>query len=107
PPRARRKGADGLRSAASADEVIDSVEPSDAYDDQVDRDNVVQQSRHEEDQDAGDEGNKRCDMGNCNGHGDLLGWQSMIMTALAAGYTCECYSTRCDHPRKRMMQDFA
>jgi hypothetical protein len=73
-------------ASASADEVIDAVKPSDADDDQVDRDDVVQQSRHEEDQDAGDKGNKWGDMGNGNGHWDLLGWQSTIMTGSARGF---------------------
>src|SRR4029450_9395331 len=59
-------------ASASADKVIDAVKPSDADDDQVDRHHVVQQPRHEEDQDAGDKGNKWGDMGNGNGHWDLL-----------------------------------
>src|SRR6266516_5445384 len=70
----RRKGADG-RSAGggSADEMIDAVEADEADDDQVDGDDVVQQPRHEQDQNAGEEGNKRRDMGNGDGHEDLLG----------------------------------
>src|SRR4029450_10495830 len=65
---------------ASADEVIDAVKPSDADDDQVDRHHVVQQPRDQQDQNAGNEGDKRCDMRNRDGHRDLLGWQSTIMT---------------------------
>src|SRR6266487_6681286 len=64
----------------SADEMINAIEPRDADDDQVDRHHVVQQPRHEEDQDAGDKGDKRRDMRNRDGHRDLLGWQSTIMT---------------------------
>src|SRR3954469_7074425 len=37
-------------SAPSSDEVIKAVEPYDADQDEVDRDNIVQQSRHEQNQ---------------------------------------------------------
>src|SRR5262245_65648967 len=60
-------------AAASAEEVIDAVEPGEADDDQVDGDDVVEQPRHEQDQNAGDERNQRCDVGDRDGHGDLLG----------------------------------
>src|SRR5262245_2261496 len=60
-------------AGASADEMIDAVQSNEADDDQVDGDNVVQQSRHEQNQNAGDEGNERRDMGNGDGHEDLLG----------------------------------
>src|SRR5262249_10132993 len=64
----------GLPAAdESADEVIDAVQSNEADDDQVDGDNVVQQPRHDQDQNACDEGNKRRDVGNGDGHEDLLG----------------------------------
>src|SRR3954469_12066168 len=66
PAQARR-----WRSAGSAHEVIDTVEPHETDDDQVDRDDKVEQPRHEEDQDACNEGNKRRDMGDGQRHGRL------------------------------------
>src|SRR5262249_15818148 len=54
-------------------------ESGDTDDDQVDRHDVVQQPRHQQDKDAGDEGNKRRDLGNGNGHRGLLRRQSMIL----------------------------
>jgi hypothetical protein len=67
-------GADArAQFGVSADEVIDAVQSNEANDDEVDGDNVVQQSRHEQNQNAGDEGNERRDMGNGDGHEDLLG----------------------------------
>src|SRR5262249_40445598 len=74
-------------AGGSADEVIDAVQSNEADDDEVDGHNVVQQSRHEQNQNAGDEGNQRRDMGNGDGHEDLLGSQSMIMMASAEGST--------------------
>src|SRR5215510_11373421 len=74
-------------AGVSADEVIDAVQSNEADDDQVDGHNVVQQSRHEQNQNAGDEGNERRDMGNGDGHGDLLGSQLMIMMVSAPGST--------------------
>ena len=53
-------------------------ESGDTDDDQVDRHDVVQQTRHQQDKDAGDEGNKRRDLGNGNGLRGLLRRQSMI-----------------------------
>ena len=60
-------------AAASAEEVIDAVEPGQPHDDQVDRDDEVQQTRHDQDQDAGDQGDQRRDVGDGQSHGDLLG----------------------------------
>src|SRR5262245_50821945 len=61
------------KAAASAEEVIDVVEPGEPHDDQVDRDDEVQQTRHEQNQNAGDERNERREVGDRDGHGDLLG----------------------------------
>src|SRR5258706_6036144 len=66
---------------------MDAVEARDAYDDQVDCYDVIQEPREEQNQNAGDERNKGRDMRKGDGHRDLLGWQSMIMTASAAGFT--------------------
>src|SRR6476646_11715440 len=92
--------AHGEAAALSANEVMDTIEPDDADDDQVDCHHVIQQPRHEQDQHAGNEGNHRRDMGKGNGHWDLLRWQSMLMTTSAAGSTCEAHSTRRHHRRK-------
>ena len=43
-------------------------ESGDTDDDQVDRYDIVQQPRHQQDKDAGNEGHKRRDLGNGNGH---------------------------------------
>src|SRR5215467_16310829 len=73
----------GLPAAdESADEVIDAVQSNEADDDQVDGDNVVQQPRHDQDQDAGDESNKRRDVGNGDGHEDLLGRVDELLNAV-------------------------
>src|SRR3954465_11135828 len=57
--------------SASAHEVINTVEAHQTDHDQVDRNDEVEQPRHEEDQDAGNEGNDRRDMGNGQRHGRL------------------------------------
>ena len=49
------------------------VESHEADEDQVDRNNIIQQARHDEDQYAGNERNKRRHMGNGQRHGNLLG----------------------------------
>src|SRR6266571_1776651 len=72
----------GAPPAASADEMIDAVETDEADDDEVDGDDVVQQPRHEQDQNAGEEGNKRRDMGNGDGHEDLLGRVDELQNAV-------------------------
>src|SRR5262245_35209169 len=66
--------------------MIDAVQSNEADDDEIDGDDVVQQSRHDQDQNAGDEGNQRRNMGNGDGHEDLLGSQSMIMMVSARGF---------------------
>src|SRR5262249_12030831 len=69
-PRATMQGASA--ATHSPDEVMDAVEPRDADDDQVDRYDVIQQPREEQNQHAGDERNKRRDMRKGDGHGKLL-----------------------------------
>jgi hypothetical protein len=46
----------------------DDAETEDADKDQVQRNDVVQQSRHDENQNAGDEGNDGLDLGDADGH---------------------------------------
>ncbi len=41
------------------DEMIDTVQPNEPDDDKVEGNDVVQQSRHNQDQDACDDGNDR------------------------------------------------
>jgi hypothetical protein len=60
-------------AALSAEEVIDTVEPGEAYDDEINRNDEIQQPRHDQYQYAGNERNERRDVGNCQRHGDLLG----------------------------------
>jgi hypothetical protein len=68
-----RKGADRASAAtASPDEVMDAVEARDADDDQIDCHDIIQQPWKEENQNAGDERNKRRDMRKGDGHLDLL-----------------------------------
>ena len=55
------------------DEMIDAVQPNKPDGDKVERNDVVQQSRHNEDQDACDEGNDRRKVFGREGHDDLLG----------------------------------
>src|SRR3979490_2680836 len=58
--------------STSFHEVINTVEPHQTNHDQVDRDDEVEQPRHDEDQDAGNEGNDRRNMGDSQRHGALL-----------------------------------
>jgi hypothetical protein len=43
----------------SVDEMIDAVQPNKPHDDEVEGHDVIQQSRHNQDQDACDESNDR------------------------------------------------
>jgi len=90
-------------AGVSADEVIDAVQSNEADDDEVDRDDVVQQPRHEQNQNAGDEGNERRDMGNGDGHEDLLGRLDELQNAvIVPGITPRCGRNRrlCGSPRE-------
>jgi hypothetical protein len=42
--------------------MVDSVEPDQAHHDEIDGDDVIQQARHDQDQDAGDKGDDGCDV---------------------------------------------
>jgi hypothetical protein len=69
------------------DPVMDRVELDEADEDQIDRDNVVQEPRHDENEQAGDDGNDRRDMGGGNDH-DFFLWVLRGMDGLI-GQWCE------------------
>jgi hypothetical protein len=50
------------------DEVMDGIEPGQSDDNEIDRDNDIEKPRHDEDQNAGDERDKRGDMGGGDNH---------------------------------------
>jgi hypothetical protein len=57
----------------SVDEMVDAVQPDKPDYDKVDGNNVVQQSRQNQDQDARGEGNDRRNVRGSENHDDLLG----------------------------------
>ena len=61
--------ADGV----SVDEMVDSVQSDESGNDKVDGNDVVQQARRNQDQDACDKRNDRRKMFGSEGHDDLLG----------------------------------
>ena len=61
--------ADGV----SVDEMVYSVQPDQSDNDKVDGNDIVQQARQNQDQDACDERNDRRKMFGSKGHDDLLG----------------------------------
>src|SRR3974390_1311719 len=63
------------RKLLSTHEVMNGVETDETDQDQVDRDDIVQQPRHEQDQDPGNKPDQRRDMGNVQRHGESPGWQ--------------------------------
>src|SRR5262245_40508124 len=60
-------------AGGSADEMIDGVQSNEAEEGQVDGDNVVKKYQYEQKQKADNERNEQRDMGNGDGHEDLLG----------------------------------
>ncbi len=56
-------------------EMIDGIEPDQSDDNEVDRDDIAQQSRHDQDEDAGEEGDKRRDVGRGDDHGFSSVWE--------------------------------
>jgi hypothetical protein len=60
-------------SGVSVDEMIDAIQPDKSDDDKVNGNDIVQQSRHNQDQDARDEGNDWRKVCGSEGHDDLLG----------------------------------
>src|SRR5260370_17142977 len=67
-PRQARKFA--RRAFPSPDEVVNGVEADQSHDDQIDRRDEAQRPQHDQDQDAGEEGDERRDVGNGEGHCD-------------------------------------
>jgi hypothetical protein len=56
------------RNPALAYEMVDGVESDQAYQDEVDGDDVAQQPRHDQDQDAGDKGDEWRDVSDGDNH---------------------------------------
>jgi hypothetical protein len=54
------------------EEVMDAVEADDADEDQIDGNDVIEEARHDEDQDAGNNRDERRDMGRGDDHGLTL-----------------------------------
>src|SRR5580692_696625 len=50
------------------DEVMDGIEPGQSDDNEIDRDDDIEKPRHDQDQNAGNEGHKRRDMGGGDNH---------------------------------------
>src|SRR6185295_1335920 len=71
--------------SASTHEVIDTVEAHQTDHDQVDRNDEIEQPRHEKDQDAGNEGNDRRDMGDGQRHGGLSWVRMSKLRDVSAG----------------------
>src|SRR3981189_3105979 len=108
----------GREPSASAHEVIDAVEAHETDHDHGDRDDEVEQPRHDEDQDAGNEGNDRRNMGDSQRHGALLLrvsklqevavvpiWSAVSVSLYAVPSCCTISPIiRCHHPRRRMIQ---
>src|SRR3974377_1663994 len=69
----------------SADEMVNGVETHDADYDQVDRNDVVQQPWHDQNQDARNQCNKGRDVGGGDGHKSLLIASRTIMSPQASG----------------------
>lgn len=73
-----------------ADEMIDAVQPHKPDQDKVDGNDEVQQPRHNQDQDAGNEGNDRRNVRRSKGHNDLRdgGIKRLPRNLLGSTETC-------------------
>jgi hypothetical protein len=70
----RRRGeCHGERGRRSVDEMVDSVQSDESGNDKVDGNDVIQQARQNQDQDACDKRNDRRKMFGSEDHDDLLG----------------------------------
>jgi hypothetical protein len=49
-------------------EMVDAIKPGQSDNNEIDRDNEIEQPRHQQDEDAGDQGDKRRDMGGGDDH---------------------------------------
>jgi hypothetical protein len=75
--------------------MIDGVEPDQAYRDEVDGDDVVQQPRNDQDQNAGDEGDERRDVSDGENHNKTPRMVRMLRLAtIDAPYSCT--DAKCD-----------
>jgi hypothetical protein len=63
----------GERGRRSVDEMVDSVQSDESGNDKVDGNDVIQQARQNQDQDACDKRNDGRKMFGSEGHDDLLG----------------------------------
>jgi hypothetical protein len=61
----------GFAMYCSVDEVVNGIEAHNADQDQINRNDIVQQARHDQNQNSGDQGNQWTDMGSGDGHGNL------------------------------------
>jgi len=68
----------GLAVNGSSDEVMDAVEAHQSDQNEVDRHDIVQQARNEQDQNAANERNQRRDVGGRDGHERLL-WRDQLL----------------------------
>ena len=84
--------------------MIDAIEPHQSDDNEIDRDDEVQQPRHDQNEDAGDKGDKRRDMGGGDDHGFASGlgafqgrdrMQREIGRALTRKRAVRFYATNC------------
>jgi hypothetical protein len=62
----------GAFALMPVDEVMDVIEADEADKDEIDGDNVVEKPRHDQDQDAGNDGDNRRDMGSGDDHDFVL-----------------------------------
>jgi hypothetical protein len=76
-------------------EMVDAVEPDQAYQDEVDGHDVVQQPRYDQDQNAGDKGDQRRDV--TSGESHFKSPRTVRMIALATIETRHsCTAAECD-----------
>jgi hypothetical protein len=55
--------------------MMDGIEPDQSDDNEINRDNNVQKPGHDQDENSGDQGDQRRDMGGGEDHGVTLGLQ--------------------------------
>jgi hypothetical protein len=60
------------------DEMVDVVEPDQADEDQIERDDIVEEPRHDQNQYAGNEGDKRRDVSGGDNHEFSLGFVNFL-----------------------------
>jgi hypothetical protein len=65
-------GAPSTRGLMPIDEMMDAVEADQTDEDQIDGDDVIEQPRHDQNQNPGKDGNPRREMGTGNNHDFVL-----------------------------------